>query len=132
MSDGIDIDFSDFTRLAADIAEAPDTAKKNIPKALAVTAHKVRDGWRDRLSGSPGLSQVAPTINYDIEKATVFGAGVFTAEIGPDRSKGPAKLANISEFGTPFHPPRGFGLAALQEQVADFEKGLGFAVGDIL
>lgn len=129
---GIDFNYAELNALAADIAKAPAAAKRDIPKALHVTSRKVRDGWREKLSGSPGLSQVAPTINYDIKTATVFGTGAFESEIGADRSRGSAKLANISEFGTPFHPPRGFGLAALQEQVADFEKGLGLAAGDIL
>lgn len=132
MSDKISIDFSDFDRLAADLAEAPEEAKRNIPKALEYTARNVRDGWRGRLEASPGLEGLPYAITYDIDKNTVFGVDEYRAEIGADKSRNQGPLANISEFGSIKHPPRGYGLASLQEQQADFEKGLGIAIGDIL
>lgn len=132
MADGFSFDYAEFDRLAADIAEAPREARKGIRKAVEVTSRYVKDGWNTKLSGSEGLSQVAPTIDYEIKGDTVFGTSEITSEIGANRSDSSAKLANISEFGTTYHPPRGYGHAALQENIPDFEKGLGMAIGDIL
>lgn len=126
----MDFDFSDITRLVADLADVPKKSEKHITTAVKVTALKVKQAWRGKVAGSPGLGGIAPSINFDIKHNTVFGSDFTEAEIGADKGKAQGDLANVSEFGTPFHPPRGFGLAALQENIGDFEKGLGNAVDD--
>lgn len=132
MSDNMTFDYGEFDRLSADIAEAPKNANKGIMAAFKVTSHNVRDGWREKLSGSPGFEALPYAITYDVEQRSIFGVGMVTAEIGADKSRAQGPLANISEFGSIKHPPRGYGHAALQEQHPDFEKGLGIAIGDIL
>jgi hypothetical protein len=131
MADGFSIDFSEFDKLTADIAAAPREAAPNISKAIEVTARHVKDGWKGRVEGSVGLEGLSRALSYDIKGGAGIRADAIEAEIGFDKV-GQGSLGNISEFGSIKHPPRGYGLASLGEQQADFEKGLGMAIGDIL
>lgn len=132
MADGFTIDFSEFDKLTADIAEAPRESAKNVRKAVEVTARYVKDGWKGRVEGSVGLEGLSRALSYDITGGAGIRANSIEAEIGFDKGRGQGALGNISEYGSVKHPPRGYGLASLQEQQADFEKGLGMAIGDIL
>lgn len=122
-----DFDFSEIDKLAADITDAAD-ALPNIKKAVSVTAFKVKESWRDRLKGSDTLPALPYAINYDVK---VAGDSV-EAEIGFDKSKKQGALGNISEFGSINNPPRGFGLASLEENQGDFETGIHRAIDDTL
>lgn len=127
MADGFDIDFSDITKLAADIAEAPREVRPNLRKALEVTSRNIKDAWASKVAGSPGLEGLQGAVSYDVLSDNSSVAPI-TAEIGFDKSRRQGPLGNISEFGSVHHPPRGYGLAALQENAADFEKGIDIAV----
>lgn len=130
---GIEFDFTELNRLTADIAEAPRSAANNVRKAVEVTARHVKDGWKGRVEGSEGLEGLSRALSYDITGGSGIRADSIEAEIGFDKSRGgQSPLGNISEFGSIKHPPRGYGLASLQEQIPDLEKGLGMAIGDIL
>jgi hypothetical protein len=127
VSDGIQFDYSDLAKLAADLGDAPEKAGPNIMKAVEVTARNVKDAWRDRLKGATKLPKAASTISYDIE-----GDGkTVTAEIGP-QNRGQGSLVGKTEFGSPGLAPRGYGHKALQDNEKDFERGLEKAIGDVL
>lgn len=128
MADGISIDFSDLNKLAADLSDAPVKAVPFIRKAVEVTARKVKDDWREKLQGSSRVPRGPASISYDLKLDT---DGSIGAEIGPEL-KGQGPVVGMLEYGTPSTAPTGFGHEALQKNEADFEKGLGVALGDVL
>lgn len=120
-------DFSDLDRLAADLGDGAD-ALPNVKKAVQVTAFKVKTAWRTKLGGSSTLPGLPAALSYDVEA----DSGSVDAEIGFDKSKFQGPLGNISEFGAPTVAPRGFGLASLEENQADFVTGIEKAIDDTL
>lgn len=123
-----DFDFSEISRLAADLGDAAQGTQKNVRKAVEVTARKVKDSWRDKLKGSAYLPRLPYAVDYDIEERT----GGIEAEVGFNKSRKQGPLGTISEFGTPRVGGRGFGLASLKENEEDFVDGIGIALGDAL
>lgn len=120
-------DFSELSKLAADLGAVPEKVQKNVRTATEVTARHVKDDWRKPLEQSESVPRGAQAVSYDI---AVSSEGV-TAEIGPAIG-GPGALVGMLEYGTPSTPPTGYGHAALQKNEEDFIKGLGIAAGDIL
>jgi hypothetical protein len=120
-------DFSDLSKLAADLGEVPAKARVNVRKAVEVTARHVKDDWRKPLSQSVMVPRGAASISYDIKD----NRGGVTAEIGPDH-EGAGALVGMLEYGTPTVGPTGYGHAALQQNENDFVKGIDLALGDIL
>lgn len=127
-----EFDFSEFDRLAADLDKVARSAKSNVRKAVEVTARKVKDAWRDKLKGSETLPALPYAVTYDIKGAQVFGTDFIEAEIGFDKSRPQGALGNVSEFGTPTVGARGYGLASLEENQADFVEGLRIAADETL
>jgi hypothetical protein len=120
-------DFSELSKLAADLGEVPAKVTANAKNAVEVTARHVKDDWRDQLKQSESIPRGAQSVSYDV------GVGLegITAEIGPEVG-GPGALVGMLEYGTPTTPPTGYGHGALQKNEADFIKGLEIAAGDIL
>lgn len=123
-----DFDFSDLDKLAADLGTVSRDTRKNVRKAVEVTARKVKDSWRDKLKGSSTLPGLPSAVSYDVKSAS----GAIEAEVGFDKGRRQGALGNVSEFGTPSVGPRGFGLASLEEKQGDFEDGIGKALGETL
>lgn len=125
-------DFSEISKLAADLGEVPAKMHGNARKAIEVTARHVRDDWREPLKQSEMIPRGAYTVSYDITTDT---EGI-SAEIGPTvRGKGShwvGGLIGVLEVGSPTTPPTGYGHAALQKNEEDFIKGLTIAAGEIL
>jgi hypothetical protein len=127
-----DFDFSELNRLAADLGDVPKKSGPLLRKAIEVTARNVKDSWRSKLKGSQTLPGLPAAVSYDVSTFQGFGVSILQAEIGFDKTKPQGALGNVSEYGTPTVAPRGFGHAALQENQADFEKGIGIAVDQAL
>lgn len=127
MSDGMSFDFSELSKLTADIDMAANVGPF-AKKAVQVTARNVKDAWRDKLKGSETLPALPYAVSYD----TSVQDGTITAEIGFDLSKAQGPLGGISEYGTPTTPPRGYGHGALEENQADFKHGLEQAAADAM
>lgn len=124
-----DFDFSDITKLAADLGAVSSETQPNVRKAVEVTARKVKDSWRNKLRGSGYLPGLPRVVSYDIEQP----GGAVEAEVGFTKHSGQGDLGNVSEFGVPGRTgPRGFGLASLKENEDDFVKGIGLAVDGTL
>lgn len=134
MSDGIRMDTSELDNLVADIGKAPGIVAANVVKAVAVSAQHVKEDWQEPLKGSATLPAGAASITYDIEGAAsaLLGRSAVTAEIGPELGRAQGPLVGMLEYGTPTTGPRGFGLAALAKNVADFERGVSMAAEDVL
>lgn len=132
MADGAEFDFSELDYLSADIAKAASGVNERLQTALGVSAGKIKDAWRDKLEGSETLPALPYAVTYDVDETNLFGVDVIRAEIGFDKTRVQGPLGTISEFGTPSTPPRGFGHAALEENQADFERGVEIALDQAL
>lgn len=145
--DGFVVDNSELDKLAADLGEVSEDAGRNIPKAVEVTARKIKDDWRDEAKGMAHAPAFPFSVTYDIgsrvdqsfvQAASSVISGAFTggrsttvvAEIGPDKGRPQGALGNLIEFGSVNNPPQGLGHGALQRNEADFEKGLSLATRD--
>ena len=133
---GIDFDFSDVLKLAAAIEEAPQEARKNIRKAVEVTARHVKDDAAKTAKRS-GLGRYAASIDYDIlsDWAQNRGGGnnSIGAEIGPNLGKkmGSFGFVEDAEGGVRSAPQHAL-KKAVRKNEADFIKGIEMAVGKIL
>lgn len=132
MSDDIKIDTSAIDKLAADLGTAPDGIGVNAKKALQVAAGNVKSGWRDRLQGSAYVPKGPYSISYDLTGDASETRSELSAEIGPTLSSSQGAIVGLLEMGAPHTAPRGFGLAALADEVPDFEHGLEKAIDDTL
>jgi len=124
-----DIDFSDIDKLAADLGEVPKGAGKFIAKAVEVNARKVKDAWRQKLTGATGLPRAAGSIAYEMRGGYAIRGSTITADVKP-RLGGQGSLVWVTEFGSLATAPRGYGRAALQENEQDMVDGLAKAVED--
>jgi hypothetical protein len=134
MPDGVQFDFSDIQKLAADLGDVPKDAGKRIRQATEISARKVKDAWKEKLKGTEDVPHGAYTITYDLDAKPGQDASTITAEIGSERGRAQAPIVTVIEFGAPGQnlAPRGYGAAALQETQADFVHGLEIAIGDPL
>jgi hypothetical protein len=131
VSDGVFVDFSELNQIAAALADVPANAGKHVRAAVEVTSVKVKKSWREKLDGSRTLPGLPFAVTYDVITSSTLGRdSVIQSEIGFDKDKNQGPLGNVSEFGTVNNPPRGFGLAALQENLKDYEDGLAQALAD--
>lgn len=134
MTDGVSMDFSEISKLVADLGNAPRDAGKRVRQATEISARKIKDAWKEKLQGTEGVPHGAYTITYDLDAKPGQDQSTITAEIGAERGRAQAPIVTVIEFGAPGNnlSPRGYGAAALQETAEDFEKGLGIAIGDAL
>ena len=130
MGVGASFDFSDLLKLAVDVGNAPVKRAENLIPALTVTGHKVRDDWREPLSGSEYLPGGAASVTYEVKTGASLLGSAVSVEIGPEL-KGQGPLVGMLEYGTPNTGARGYGAAALKRNEADFELGIQKA-GDVL
>jgi len=128
MADSIGFDFSEINKLAANLGDVARNAGPNVRSAVEVTALKVKRAWQDPLKGSNTLHALPAAVTYDIEVDNSAGGTAVAAEIGFDLSRAQGPLGGISEYGAPTIAGRGFGLAALEANQADFQNGLDIAL----
>jgi hypothetical protein len=131
VSDGIQFDFAEVLKLAADLGKAPTDSGLNIRKAVEITARHVKDDWRKDLTGARGIPHGAASISYDIKGGEAIRGSAIEAEIGPEL-EGQGSIVGLVEYGTPTLGPRGYGAGALQRNQQDFIDGLEKAIGDVL
>lgn len=119
-------DFSELYKLVADLSQAPEAANRNIGKAMQVTAHEIRDDWRQGAERT-GLTGYAAAIDYDLN----FPGGAIEAEIGPnlDRPQGPLGLVEDANGGVRSAPQHA-GRDAMEANEPDFYRGLEIAIFD--
>ncbi|MEV8269149.1 hypothetical protein AB0P19_02305 [Microbacterium oleivorans] len=128
-----DIDASALHKLAADLGEVPRRSSKNFRQAIEVTARHVRDTARENATGMAHAPAFPYSITYDITGSGSTGTGsTLDAEIGPDKARTQGALGNLIEFGSINNPPQGIMHGALQQNEADFERGIDRAVDDAL
>lgn len=128
-----DFDFTDFTKLAADIGEAIPGGRKNFRTALEVTARHVKDDWNGKLYSEGHAKRTGRAVTYDIGGFEGFGSTILEAEIGAVRGSGrQAGVVRLLENGSVNNGAHGYGAAALHQNEADFERGVTRAIDDSL
>ena len=129
------VEFSDLTQLTADLRAVVLDTGVELVKAVEVTAHNVRDSWRDKLKGSETVPRGAASVTYDMTAGDApvgalpgsTAAKEIGAEIGPELGRAQGPIVGMLEYGTPTTGPRGFGLESLRENEEDFERGVALA-----
>ncbi len=95
------VDASELRRLTADLIQATPLMVGKIQPVVVKGALNIKKAMQADASKSRHFKQIAQTINYDV---TMNAAGLnasFDAEIGYDKSAGPAAaLAGIAIFGS--------------------------------
>ncbi|NUS17086.1 MAG: hypothetical protein HOY69_37785 [Streptomyces sp.] len=114
--------------LVASFEQAPVRLRVFAAKSVEVTARRVRDEARQRISGHRYLPRYPQSITYDV-KPTATGV---EAEIGPDKDRPQGPLGNIVEFGTSKNAPLPHLGPALDAAEPDAEHGITIAVQDAL
>lgn len=123
-------DVSELRAFAVELDQVPDSVVRKIRPVVSKGALNIRDQMRAEMSRSRSFRQIAPTINYDLN----VQADGMEAEIGPDKRRRAARLANIAYFGGArggggtVPDPRG----ALEAEVPRFESALSKLLGDVL
>jgi len=144
-----DIDKSELDKLAADLGRAPRASGPFLRKAIEVTARNVRDTARENATGMAHAPAFPYSITYDVGAdydqsigqavMSVIAGGIgsaqattLRADIGPDKDRPQGALGNLIEYGSVNNPPQGIMHGALQENEADFERGIEKATDDAL
>ena len=126
---GAQFDTSEVRAFAARLSEAGKATQKQVRGVVEKGAINIKNQMRSEASGSSHFGQVAPTINYDIRVVGAFGGGIVEAEIGPNKARRAARIANIGYFGgangggNTLPDPQG----ALDAEAPNLEKWLGDA-----
>lgn len=108
--------------LAADFDEAARVAPEEVRKVIQKGALNIKKDWARRWSGHPKIRMLPSAITYD----TVQRGYHSEAEIGPDRARSGAALANLIEyeFGGIHSAPIPGGAPALESERPRLEKSL--------
>lgn len=131
MADSIDFDFSDISRLAADLGAVPARAGTFVRQAVEFTARNVKDEWNRQLYDVGHAKLTGHSVTYDVDAVAGAGGSAVTADIGPVKGSGrQAGLVLLLEVGSVNNPPHGAGAGALQKNQPDFMRGLGEALRD--
>lgn len=129
MTDGIDVDFSEVMKLAATLAIVPVRAIPNVVTAVKVTAHHVKDDWKEDVPSiaSRGSRKYESSISYDMKLID----GSIGAEIGPVLGKPGGSFGLLEDGGSGVRSaPQHSGRDAAKKNEADFIKGLSKALAD--
>jgi len=132
VADGIEVDFSDVLKLAADLGEVPKNAGPRIRSAVEKTSVDVKNDSRESVSsGSASWKALPRAIDYTI-KAEAGSTSTITSEIGYSKGRGSGKLGNLREFGAPGKnlAPHNDLANALSKNQNDFQHGLEQALSD--
>lgn len=144
-----EIDNSELDKLAADLGQVGAETGKRLRQAIEVTARNIKDTAKENATGMAHAPAFPHSITYDVGAeynqslgqavASVVSGGisaarssVLRAEIGPDKDRPQGALGNLLEFGSIHNPPQGIMHGALQQNEADFEKGIDKAIDDAL
>lgn len=133
MADGVEFDFSDLMKLAADLDGAADGIAQPVKTALNVTSNRIKKDAQQRVGARRHFRQAARSITFDVtERKTEL-----ESEIGYEKGRGgSAHLGNLIEFGAPGSPnaltPGNELRTALADNEADFIRGVLRAVDEAM
>jgi hypothetical protein len=107
--------------LAAELDRAARVAPEETRKVTQKALLNIKQGWQRRWTGHPHLRALPSTITYDSKQT----GDRIDGEVGPDRTRVAAKLANIAEYGSRNNAPVPGGAPALEEERPRYERALG-------
>jgi hypothetical protein len=115
-------DIDDVTGLAVHLERAAREAPGEVRRETQVSAGRVKRGWQERWSGHPKIRMLPPTITYDTQQT----GDKTAAEIGPERGRRGAALANLIEyeFGGVHSAPIPGGAPALAAEAPRYERAM--------
>lgn len=119
-------DLSELYELAADLADAPESASRNIRKAIQFTATVIKQDWRQGAERT-GLTGYAASIDYDMK----YGPTEIGADIGPNLGRNQGSFGFVEEGGGGVKSaPQHAGRDAMEANEPDFVRGLEIAIFD--
>lgn len=126
------VDASEVREFAKELEVAAQNAPRRVRGVVKKGANNIKRSWSASAATSRHFGQIAPTISYDIRGGGDLGSLTIEAEIGPDKRRRSARLANIYIFGT----SRGGGTGQdpqsfLDAEIPAFEKYLADIAEDI-
>lgn len=125
------VDTSDLQRLSVDLGNYAAAAGREIAQAVEFNARLVKDAWRGKVSGNEYAPRAPFSIDYERKGlASAVGSNI-DFEIGARKGVGKqGGVVLLLEYGAPKKAlgARGFGAAALQENVDDLEQGIAKAL----
>jgi hypothetical protein len=107
-----DFDFSQVSKLAADLGKGNADMVTGARKILEVASIKTKKDMATEISRSPHFKAVAPAISYDIKG--------LSSEIGPVQGKAAGSLAFIAAYGTATQGPSWDHTASLHREAPIF------------
>lgn len=124
----IEFDFSEVTKMVADLGQVERKSIPNIRKAVEVTARHVKDDSR-KTAKRTGLGGYAASFDYEMK----YEDGSIGADIGPNLGRPMGSFGFVEDApGGVLSAPQHALKRAAKKNEADFEKGLLKAIGDIL
>lgn len=124
----MDLDLTEFTQLAGDLAKAPKSLAADVVKIVQVASMKIKKDMARDIAKSPHFRAVAPSINFDT-KITATG---IESEIGPEIGKAAGSLAFIAAHGSSTMGPSWDYAAPLEAEGKVVERLLLDAVRGVL
>ena len=121
----VDMDLTEFTKLAGDLRKSELTLAVEVRKIIQVASMKIKKGMAADIGRSPHFSSVAPAISYTT-KITALG---IESEIGPEVGKAGGSLAFLAANGTSTMGPSWDYAAPLEAEGKIVESLLLRAVG---
>jgi hypothetical protein len=133
VADGIEFDFSELNKLAADIDIAADGIAGPLKVALNVTSNRIKRAAQRKVGARRHFRQAARAITFDVNSRKRS----LESEIGYEKGRGgAAHLGNLIEFGAPGSPnaltPGNELASSLAENEEDFMRGVLRAVDDAM
>lgn len=131
---GIEFDFTELDRLAADLGKVPTQTRQNVRKAVEVTARGIKDDWRGFAKGPSGRHARAypSSIDYDIDGVGSGNtSGEIAAEIGPNLGRKQGALGFLEE-GVDQTPGQNAIPVVVRANEPDFIRGVLRAATDPL
>lgn len=92
---------NDLIRLIADLEAAGPKAQAASYTAMQVEGHRMKDDWRDIVSGARALPGLPGAVSYDLH---VTGLRSLDLEVGYEH-RGQGELGNLAEFGSSTEGP---------------------------
>lgn len=134
MADGISFDFSELTRLAADLESVPKNIGGFLESAIKFTSVNVKRAASRKVGRRRHFKQAAQAIDFEVKHFSGFGVNIIQSEVGFDKDKPAGELGNLIEFGAPGSPnaltPGNELQTSLHENEADFMRGVDKAIDD--
>ncbi len=139
MASSSSFDYSDLTRLAADLSDVPREVVPKLAAALSKTAFDVKKDAQASVRTSPHFRAAAAAISYDNVTHDRVGDADVSVEVGYDKGRAAGALGNLREYGAPDAKYGGKSVPlapsydlrnALEKNAPDFERGIEIAIRD--